>query len=117
MKKTIGVGSLSLLLAVLALLWSYSVFGFCLGDKILTALNLPAWSENGAEQTANTVSIVPLAQSGSGVHYTVFYALIFLLPALAIGIKFKGDLFAAVGKWLSALFLILLLISPLLMII
>ncbi len=33
MKKRVGVGSISLLLVIIALVWSYSIFGFCLGTK------------------------------------------------------------------------------------
>ncbi len=86
-KKRIGIGSISLLLVIVALLWCCNIKilnNFCLGDYILNIFNIPSWS-NGT----------------SGTHYTVFYSYIFLIPALIIGIKKKEDLFATVGKWLS----------------
>lgn len=114
MKKRVGVGSISLLLVIIALVWSYSIFGFCLGDKVLNALHLSAWS-NGNEQMKNTFSIVPL--KGSSIHYTAYYSLILLVPALALAIKNKEHLFADIGKWLAVIFIVLLIISPLLVMI
>ena len=99
MKKQIGIGSLSLLLVILAFFWSFSVFGHCLGDQILTILSLPAWS-NG------TV----------GFHYTVVYAYIFLIPALLFSIRYEDDLFATSGKKLSIIFICILLIAPIFMV-
>ena len=55
-KKKTGVGSLSLLLVLAALVWSYNIFGFCLGDKVLTYLNLPAWSGDHTELMRNSFS-------------------------------------------------------------
>lgn len=52
MKKRVGIGSISLLLVIIALVWSYSIFGFCLGDNVLSAFHLPVWS-NGNEQIKN----------------------------------------------------------------
>lgn len=112
MKKRVGVGSISLLLVIIALVWSYSIFGFCLGDKVLSVLHLPVWS-NGNEQIKNTFSIVPL--KGNSIHYTAYYSLILLVPALAI--KNKEHLFADIGKWLAVIFIVLLIISPLLVMI
>ena len=43
----LGWGSLSLPLVVLALVWSFRIGGFCLGDAVLGALSLPAWSDGG----------------------------------------------------------------------
>lgn len=47
-KKKLGLGSISLLLVIVAVLWSYNISGYCLGDQVLHALNLSAWS-NEAE--------------------------------------------------------------------
>ncbi len=113
-KKKIGLGSLSLLLVIAAVLWSYNISGFCLGDQILHALNLPAWS-NEAATAGRTLSIVPFGHEAEGVHYTVFYSLLFLVPALLLAIKKKDDLFAQVGKWTSLILILLLVISPVFM--
>lgn len=101
-KKRVGIGSISLLLVIIALIWNYNIFGFCLGDKVLSMLHLPAWS-NG--------------NNGQGIHYTVYYSLLFFLPALALAIKNKNHLFTTTGKWLAIIFIVLLLVSPLLVMI
>ena len=84
MKKKLGKGSLSLLLVALALLWSCNIAiydNFCLGDYLLGLVNLPAWS--------------------SGMHYTVWYSLVLLVPAFILGRKHENHLFAVSGKWIS----------------
>ena len=95
-KKKLGIGSVSLLLAMVALLWSCNIKwidNFCLGDYILNIFSIPSWS-NGT----------------IGTHYTVFYSYIFLIPALIIGIKKKEDLFATVGKWLSIILIVVFML-------
>jgi hypothetical protein len=92
MKKKLGIGSISLILFALGVIWSANIKRqFCLGDIILNAIGLPAWS-NG----------------NSGNHYTIIYALIFLIPSILVGYKFPDDLFAKTGKVSS---MILALIS------
>ena len=86
MKKRIGIGSLSFVLAIIAFVWSYEIMGFCLGDSILATLNISTWSN--------------LADT-SGTHYMVFYSLLFSIPAILLALKHKNDLFANVGKWLA----------------
>ena len=61
--KKIGIGSLSLLLVIIAFVWAFNIFGVCVGDHILATLNIPTWS-NMANAT--------------GTHYTIFYSFIFL---------------------------------------
>lgn len=114
-KRKIGLGSISLLLVIVAVLWSYNISGYCLGNQILHALNLPAWS-NEAAMPERTLSIVPFGHQAQGVHYTVFYALFLLVPAFFLAVKNKEHLFAKVGKWSSLILTLLILISPLLMI-
>ena len=82
----LGWGSLSLPLVVLALVWSFRIGGFCLGDAVLGALSLPAWSDGGT-------------------HYTVFYAYLFLVPAFLLGQRFRGQLFARTGGWFAGFLL------------
>ena len=93
-KKKIGVGSIPLLLAIIAMFWSFNINGFCLGDYILSLLNIPAWSD-GSE----------------GIHYTAFSALLLLVPALLISLKFKDDLLSKIGKWLSIILIAMILLS------
>ena len=99
--KKIGIGSISLLLVIIAFFWAFEIMGFCLGDSILTTLNIPTWSNNS---------------NASGTHYTVFYTFIFLIPSLVIAIKYENDLFAKVGKLLSIGFIVLLLLGFLFMV-
>ena len=92
--KKIGCGTIAFLLVTFAILWSFSfgLNGFCLGDTILSFLGMPAWS-NG----------------NSGTHYTIFYSLIFLVPAVLISFKYENDLFARLAKWISIIFSLVLL--------
>lgn len=113
-KKRVGMGSISLLFMIIALIWSYNIFGFCLGDQVLSIFKLPVWSNGSNEQIVNTFSIVTFSNKGQGIHYTSYYALIFVLPALALAIKNKNHLFATIAKWMAVIFIALLLISPLL---
>ena len=99
--KKIGLGSISLLLVIIAFFWAFEITGFCLGDSILATLNIPTWSNNA---------------NASGTHYTIFYSFIFLIPSLVIAIKYKDDLFATAGKWLSIGFITLLLLGMLFMV-
>ena len=62
--KKIGIGSLSLLLVIIAFVWAFNIFGVCVGDHILATLNIPTWS-NMANAT--------------GTHYTIFYSFIFFV--------------------------------------
>ena len=92
--KRIGYGTIAFLLVTFAILWSFSfgLNGFCLGDTVLSFLGMPAWS-NG----------------NSGSHYTIFYSLIFLLPAVPISFKYESDLFARLTKLISSIFSLVLL--------
>lgn len=100
--KKIGFGTVSFLLVIFAIVWSFSfgLNGFCLGDTILSFLGMPAWS-NG----------------NSGTHYTIFYSLIFLLPAVLIYFKYENDLFARIAKWISTIFSLVLLVGLIFMVI
>lgn len=115
-KKKVSIGTLSLLLVLIALIWSYNVFGFCLGDEALSIFNIPTWSNGSEQQFKNTLSIVTFVKNGEDIHYTVYYSLIFVIPALVLAIKNKDHLFADIGKWVAIIYILLLLISPLLVI-
>lgn len=87
MKKTLGKGSISLLLVVLALAWCCNLpilNGKCLGDIALNFLGLSTWS-NGT----------------TGLHITIFWSLLLLIPAFFIAIRNKKDLFAKSAMWIS----------------
>ena len=87
MKKTLGKGSISLLLVVLALAWCCNLpilNGKCFGDIVLNFLGLPTWS-NGT----------------TGLHITIFWSLLLLIPAFFIAIRNKKDIFAKSAMWIS----------------
>lgn len=90
MKKTLGKGSISLLLVVLALAWCCNLpllNGKCLGDIALNFLGLPTWS-NGT----------------TGLHITIYWSLLLLIPAFFIASCNQIDLFAKSAMWISGLF-------------
>ena len=92
MKKTLGKGSISLLLVVLALAWCCNLpiqNGKCFGDIVLNFLGLPTWSNGTME-----------------LHITIFWSLLILIPAFLIAIRNKKDLFAESAMWISGLFCI-----------
>lgn len=99
--KKIGIGSISLLLVIIAFFWAYEIYGFCLGDSVLATFGIPTWSNSA---------------NASGTHYTVFYTFIFLIPALILSLKYKEDKFAKAGKVLSILFIAILVLGLLFMI-
>ena len=96
-KKKIGIGSLSLLLFVVGCLFSFTFYNLTIGDNILTYIGLKAWS-NG----------------NSGTHYTIFYSLLFFIPSLILGYKFKEDFGSKVGKILSTIMVTIIVVNSLL---
>lgn len=93
-KKKIGIGSLSLLLFIVGCLFSFTFIDISIGDNILNYIGLKAWS-NG----------------NSGTHYTIFYSLLFFIPSLILGYKFKEDFGSKVGKILSTIMVIIIVNS------
>ncbi len=88
--KKMGMGTISLLLFIFGILFSFS-FGNreALGDIILRFLGLNPWSDGD-----------------TGTHYTIIYSLIFFIPALILGYKFKNNLGAKLGRMLSLIAII-----------
>lgn len=100
MKKKFGLGSISLVLFIITILWSINInglTGLCLGDAVLNFMNLPAWS------TCSNGKI--------GIHYTIFYTIVFLIPAIILGYKFPNDRYAKGGKIGSIIGVCILIIS------
>lgn len=95
--KKIGLGSISLLLFICGVVLSIS-FGNreAYGDNILRFLGLNPWSNDS-----------------TGLHYTIFYSLIFYIPAFILGYKFNNDLGAKLGKILSLTLIIFILLVTL----
>ena len=89
MVRRIGLGTISLLLIIVGILWDVSFGGFCLGDNVPGYLGLKAWS-NGIDGALT-----------HHTHLTVYYSLIFFVSAFIIAIKNKNDFGARVGKMVS----------------
>ena len=88
--KKIGLGSISLLLLMFGILFSFSWKNTeALGDTILRFLGLSPWS-NGE----------------TGTHYTIIYSLIFFIPALILGHKYNSNFGAKLGRNLSLIMII-----------
>ena len=96
-RKKIGIGSISLLLFIIGFLFAFKFNNICIGDTILTYIGLKAWSN-----------------INSGIHYTVFYSLLFFIPSLIIGYKFQDDFGSKIGKILSTIIIILIVVTSLL---
>jgi hypothetical protein len=82
--KKLGLGSASIPLILMGLVWSWSLSlgGFCVGDWTLNAVGLRAWSQQG----------------NMGAHYTVYYSLLFFIAAFVLGYRHKDDFGAKTGK-------------------
>lgn len=93
-KKKIGFGSFSLLLCIMGLLFSFS-FGRmgCYGDVILRFIGIKPWSGGNM-----------------GIHYTIFYSLIFFIPSFLIGFKHIENYGAKMGRNLSGVIGVIILI-------
>ncbi|ADO59823.1 hypothetical protein [Paenibacillus polymyxa] len=94
-KRKIGWGSLSLLLALLGVAVSFKFGNYILGDYLFSLVGLPAWSNN---------------VNNTGFHYTLFLSIIFFIPSLIFGSKNPEDFGAKIGKWISSIYLILIII-------
>lgn len=92
--KKVGPGSLSLLLCIIGILFSFSFKNKgAYGDDILNFIGLQSWS-NG----------------DTGIHYTVFYSLIFFITSISLGYKYKKNLGAKLGKTISLVISILIIL-------
>jgi hypothetical protein len=83
-RRTFGIGTLSLPIIVMGIVWGFTFYGVCVGDNILNYIGLKAWT-NG----------------DTGIHLTVYYSLIFYICAFAIAVKYKNDIGAKLGKIIS----------------
>lgn len=89
-KKT-GYGSLSIVFFILAILSSIKVARtFCLGDELLKAFGIPAWSDG----------------DHMGFHNTVFLTIGFLIAGLVTGKVFNRD-WGARNTWKLCAFLLI----------
>ncbi|MGE4514490.1 MAG: hypothetical protein AB7E26_11835, partial [Chryseobacterium sp.] len=83
----------SFLLVILTFFWSIELKnGDCIGDNILQKIGLPFWT-NGS----------------TGFHLTLFYSLIFLIPAFILANKYPDHLFSKTSKAISLIGIFVLL--------
>ena len=94
--RKFGAGTLSPVLALAGILWGTTIRSVCIGDGVLGALGLMAWS-NG----------------DMGTHFTVFYSLLFFIPGIILGSKYKTHFGAKSGRVISVIMTALLLIASL----
>lgn len=77
--RKIGLGSLSLVLWVIGIL-----FSIYFGDRLLQAIGLRAWSN-----------------IDTGIHYTFLYSFVFFIPSLILANQYKENVGAKLGGRLS----------------
>jgi hypothetical protein len=92
--KKIGYGTLSIILSILGILWSFSINNVCIGDLILNSLGVKTWSE-----------------TNTGIHYTVFYSCLFFVAAFIIATLNKKDFGAKLGRVVSAIVIAISVLS------
>jgi hypothetical protein len=96
-KKKFGLGSLSIVLALMGIVWDCSFHGYLtVGNYVINMLGLRKWSLGGL--------------IGTGTRLTLFYSLLFFLPSFLLGNKYQDDFGAYVGKTIS---LVMMIISAL----
>ncbi len=92
LRYKIGWGSLSILLVILGIGFCITFSnGMCIGDYVLRGFGIKPWSEGD-----------------SGVHYTLFYSMIFFIPAWYLGDKYKEDYGAEIAKSMAVIFGVLI---------
>ena len=84
--KELGIGTISLALCLAGILFSISFRFVTIGDYILNGNGLNSWS-NG----------------NHGIHYTIFYSLVFFIPSFLIGLKYKENYGSKFGSNVSAI--------------
>ncbi len=80
----LGIGTLSVPLALFGLLFGFKIGEFCLGDAILKFLRIPSWSKGS-----------------TGIHYTVFYSLVFFAVAFLLSAVWGKDYGARFGRMIA----------------
>lgn len=96
-KRRVGLGTLALPLIAIGMVWSFTFRGFCLGDTVLSLFGVQTWSSSYA----------------NGIHYTVFYSLILIIPALILALRFNKSFGAKAAKFLAAIICIFFLYAAL----
>ncbi|MGN8711993.1 VanZ family protein [Hornefia butyriciproducens] len=85
-KRSVGLGTASVLVDFIALCWGVTLRGWCLGDLVFRHLGLSAWSNNSDGVYAM-----------SGVHYPEIVTLLLLGGALLLAGRYNKDYLAAPG--------------------
>jgi hypothetical protein len=70
-KKFIWIRSIFIALIIIGIIWPFSFGNVCFGDAVLNFIGLKSWSGGN-----------------SGIHFTVFYSLLFFAAALIAAIKY-----------------------------
>ena len=99
-RDRIGIGSLSLLLALWSVLWILNIFDFSLGDSVLDFIGLMVWTEGNVR-----------------TRLTVYYSLLFFVPAIFLGIRYRNDFGARIGRIISITGTVVILLTLLIVIV
>lgn len=85
-KRSVGLGTASVLVDFIALCWGVTLRGWCLGDLVFRHLGLSVWSNNSDGVYAM-----------SGVHYPEIVTLLLLGGALLLAGRYNKDYLVAPG--------------------
>lgn len=90
-RKKLAFGLVTLLLAGIGILFSFTFGDINYGDVILNNIGLRPWSKGD-----------------SGTHYTIYYSLIFFIPSVILGYKYKDNIWAKIGRGISIIMIVLI---------
>ena len=89
--KKLAFGFVTLLLAGIGILFAFTFGDVNFGDIILNNIGLRPWSKGN-----------------SGTHYTIYYSLIFFIPSVILGYKYKDNFGAKIGMGISIVMIALI---------
>ena len=89
--KKLAFGFVTLLLAGIGILFAFTFGDIDYGDIILNNIGLRPWSKGN-----------------SGTHYTIYYSLIFFIPSVILGYKYKDNFGAKIGMGISIVMIVLI---------
>lgn len=72
------------------------LFAFTFGDK------------NYGDIILNNIGLRPWSKGNSGTHYTIYYSLIFFIPSVILGYKYKDNVVAKIGRGISIIIIVLI---------
>lgn len=89
--KKLAFGLITLLLAGVGIIFVFTFGDKNYGDIILNNIGVRSWSKGN-----------------SGTHYTIYYSLIFFIPSVILGYKYKDNIGAKIGRGISIIMIVLI---------